>query len=90
MKNAVLILVALAVSACTQSVYSNKGNATILSSKNLSPETVELVVRKDNGEEVTMTRKYDAHATVGARVNISENYTHQDADLNTIRRYEFK
>lgn len=90
MKNAVLILVALAVSACTQSVYSNKGNATILSSKNLSPETVELVVRKDNGEEVTMTRKYDAHATVGARVNVSESYTHQDADLNTIRRYEFK
>lgn len=90
MKNAVLILVALAVSACTQSIYSNKGNATILSSKNLSPETVELVVRKDNGEEVTMTRKYDAHATVGARVNVSESYTRQDADLNTIRRYEFK
>lgn len=90
MKNAVLILAALAVSACMQSVYSNKGNATILSSKNLSPETVELVVRKDNGEEVTMTRKYDAHATVGARVNVSESYTHQDADLNTIRRYEFK
>lgn len=89
-KLSLVVLMSAVLAACTQDVYSTKGNATVLSSKDLSPEVVELVVKKDNGEVVTMTRKYDAHAAVGARVNVSESYNHEDADLKTIRRYEFK
>lgn len=90
MKQIAILFCIAGLAACTQSVYSKKGNATILFSKPLSPDVVELVVEKDNGERVTMTRKYDSHATVGARVNVSDLYQHQDEDLNTIRRYEFK
>lgn len=89
-KLSLVVLMGMALAACTQDVYSTKGNATVLSSKDLSPEVVELVVKKDNGEVVTMTRKYDAHAAVGARVVVSDNYDHQDSDLKTITRYEFK
>lgn len=89
-KLSLIVLSGLMLGACTHTVYTNKGNATIVTSKNLSPETVELLVRKDNGEEIVMTRKYDSHATVGARVEVSDSYNHQDADLKTITRYEFK
>lgn len=89
-KLSLVALMTVALAACTQDVYSTKGNATVLSSKDLSPEVVELVVKKDDGEVVTMTRKYDSHAAVGARVNVTDKYEHQDADLKTIRRYEFK
>lgn len=89
-KFSLVALMTVALAACTQDVYSTKGNATVLSSRDLSPEVVELVVEKDDGEIVTMTRKYDAHAAVGARVNVTDKYEHQDADLKTIRRYEFK
>lgn len=90
MNKCVLAVAIFALVGCTQSFYAKKGNATIISSKNLSPEVVELVVKKDSGEEVVMTREYDAHATVGARVNVSETYNHEHSDLNTIHRYEFK
>lgn len=89
-KLSLAVLMSAVLVACTQDVYSNKGNATILSSKDLSPEIVELVIQKDNGELVTMTRKYDAHAAVGARVIVTDEYNHEDSDLQTIHRYEFK
>ncbi|MBF0785386.1 deoxyribose-phosphate aldolase [Muribacter muris] len=89
-KLSLVLLMSAIVSACTADVYADKGNATILSSKDLSENVVELVVQKDNGELVTMTREYDAHAAVGARVNVTENYNHEDPDLKTITRYEFK
>lgn len=89
-KLSLAVLMSAVLIACTQDVYSNKGNATILSSKDLSPEVVELVVQKDSGELVTMTRKYDAHAAVGARVTVTDEYKHEDPDLKTIHRYEFK
>lgn len=89
-KYALAIAIIITLAGCTQSVYSQKGNATIISSKPISAEAVELVVEKDNGEVVTMTREYDAHATVGARVDVAEIYNKQHSDLKTIRRYEFK
>lgn len=89
-KFSLTLLAAVALSACTADVYSDKGNATVLSSQELSKDAVELTVQKDNGEVVTMTREYNAHASVGARVNVSDNYDHKDSDLKTIRRYEFK
>ncbi len=89
-KFSLIVLMSAVLAACTADVYSDKGNATVVSSKNLSDNTVELVVKKDNGELVTMTREYDAHAAVGARVNVTDNYNHEDPDLKTIRRYEFK
>lgn len=90
MKKVILAaVVASLLTACLQR-YTDKGNASIVSSKFISPEVVELVVKKDSGELVTMTRKYDAHATVGARVVVSDEYNQQDEDLKTIRRYEFK
>lgn len=88
-KLSIIVLVSTLLAACTAEVYSNKGNATILSSKNLSGNAVELVVKKDNGEVVTLTREYDAHAAVGARVELSDSDA-QNPDLKTIRRYEFK
>lgn len=89
-KLSLVVLMGAALAACTQDVYSTKGNATILSSKDVSPETVELVIQKDNGELVTMTRKHDARSTVGARVSVPDEYNHEDADLKPIHRYEFK
>ncbi|MCK3654639.1 deoxyribose-phosphate aldolase [Pasteurellaceae bacterium Macca] len=89
-KFSLVLMMSAVLAACTADVYSGKGNATIISSKNLQNNTVELVIQKDNGETVTMTREYDSHATVGARVNVSDNYEHQDVDLKTITRYEFK
>lgn len=89
-KFSLIVLVSMVLGACTAEVYSKKGNATIISSKDLSKEVVELTIQKDNGEVVTMTREYDAHAAVGARVNISDKYDHKDSDLKTITRYEFK
>lgn len=83
-------LASVFLAACTHSVYAKKGNATVVSSKYLSPEVVQLVVKKDNGELVTLTRQYDSHAAVGARVNVADEVNHQDEDLKTIRRYEFK
>ena len=80
----------MVLAACTADVYSTKGDATILSSKDISKDVVELTVQKDNGEIVTLKRKYDSHATVGARVTVADQENKQDADLNTIRRYEFK
>lgn len=89
-KLAVILISTITLAACTQSLYSKGGNATILSSKELSKDTVELTVRKDSGEIVTMTRQYDAHAAVGARVTVSDTQNNEDADLKTIQRYEFK
>ena len=80
---------AIVLSACTADFYAVKGNATILDSKDLGDNKVELTVQKDNGEKMKLTREYDAHATVGARVVADENHQ-QDEDLKTIRRYEFK
>ncbi|QBQ63443.1 deoxyribose-phosphate aldolase [Actinobacillus indolicus] len=89
-KFSLIVLMSAVLAACTADVYSDKGNATVVSSKYLSENVVELVVKKDNGELVTMTREYDAHAAVGARVNVTDSYNHEDPDLKTIRRYEFK
>ncbi|OOH86300.1 deoxyribose-phosphate aldolase [Pasteurellaceae bacterium 15-036681] len=89
-KISLVMLISMVLAACTAKVYSEKGNATILTSKNLSGNVVELVVQKDNGELVTMTRERDEHAAVGARVYVTETYNHQDPDLKTIQRYEFK
>lgn len=89
-KLSLAVLASLTLAACTADVYSDKGNATVLSSKPLSNEVVELVVQRDNGETVTLTREYDAHAVVGARVHLADEIKNQDEDLKTIRRYEFK
>ncbi|MBS6008386.1 MAG: deoxyribose-phosphate aldolase [Haemophilus parahaemolyticus] len=83
-------LACIALVGCTAEIYSNKGDATVLSSKDISKDVVELTVKKDSGEVVTLMRKYDAHAAVGARINSADKDNHQDSDLNTIRRYEFK
>ena len=89
-KLSLAVLVSMVLAACTAEVYSSRGDATILSSKDISKDVVELTVQKDNGEIVTLKRKYDSHATVGARVTVADQENKQDADLNTIRRYEFK
>lgn len=89
-KLSLVVLASLVLAACTADVYSDKGNATILSSKQLSNDVVELTVERDNGERVNLTRKYDSHAAVGARVNLADEIQNQDSDLKTIRRYEFK
>lgn len=89
-KLSLAVLASLALAACTADVYSDKGNATVLASKELSNDVVELTVQRDNGEVVTLTRQYDAHATVGARVNLADEIQNQDSDVKTIRRYEFK
>lgn len=89
-KLSLAVLASMILAACTAEVYSNRGDATILSSKEISKDVVELTVQKDNGEIVTLTRQYDSHATVGARVTVSDKDNNQDSDLNTIRRYEFK
>jgi hypothetical protein len=89
-KLSLAVLVSMVLAACTAETFSNRGNATIIGSKDLSKDVVELTVQKDNGEIVTMTREYDAHAAVGTRVNVTENYNHEDPDLKTITRYEFK
>lgn len=89
-KLSLVLLMSAVLAACTADVYPSKGNATILTSKTLDADTVELTIGKDDGEVVTMTRKYDAHATVGARVIVGDAQANQDADLKTVRRYEFK
>ena len=89
-KLSLAVLVSMVLAACTADVYSTKGDATILSSKDISKDVVELTVQKDNGEIVTLKRKYDSHSTVVARVTVADQDNSQDADLNTIRRYEFK
>ena len=89
-KLSLALLMSAALAACTADVYSTKGNATVIGSKDLDKDTVELTIAKDNGEVATMVRKYDAHAAVGARVVAEDMQANQDADLKTIRRYEFK
>lgn len=89
-KLSVALLAALALSACTADYYADKGNAEVVTSKYLSDDVVELVVKKDDGKVLTLTRKYDSHVTVGSRVNVSDDYQHQDSDLKSIKRYEFK
>ncbi|WP_404857013.1 deoxyribose-phosphate aldolase [Glaesserella parasuis] len=75
----------VAVMSCGFKKYTSEGNATIVTSEYLSFDSVKLTIKKDNGELVTINRKYDAHATVGARVHINEMNR-----LETIPRYEFK
>lgn len=89
-KLSLVVLMSAVLAACTADVYSGKGNATVLSSKALNADTVELTIAKDDGEVVTMTRKYDAHASVGARVIVGDAQANRDEDLKTIHRYEFK
>ena len=89
-KLSLAVLVSMVLAACTADVYSTKGDATILSSKDISKDVVELTVQKDNGEIVTLKRQYDSHATVGARVTVADQENKQDSDLKTIHRYEFK
>ncbi|AHG74057.1 deoxyribose-phosphate aldolase [Mannheimia bovis] len=89
-KLSLAVLATFALAACTADVYSDKGNATVLSSKEVSPEVVELTIQRDNGEVVTLTREYDAHAAVGARIHLADEIQKQDSDVKTIRRYEFK
>nr|WP_314741776.1 deoxyribose-phosphate aldolase [uncultured Haemophilus sp.] len=89
-KLSLAVLLSMVLAACTSEVYSTEGDATILSSKDISKDVVELTVQKDNGEIITLKRKYDSHATVGARVTVADKDNGQDADLDTIRRYEFK
>lgn len=89
-KFSLIVLMSAVLAACTAETYTKQGNATVVSSKNVSENVVELVIKKDNGDLVTMTREYDAHATVGARVIVADSYNHQDPDLKTIVRYEFK
>lgn len=89
-KLSLAVLASFILAACTADVYSDQGNATVLSSKALSNDVVELTVQRDNGEKVTLTRQYDAHASVGARVHLADEIRNEDSDLKTIRRYEFK
>ncbi|QIW14922.1 deoxyribose-phosphate aldolase [Pasteurellaceae bacterium RH1A] len=94
-KLSLVVLMSMVMAACTANVYNKQGNAQVVTSKAIGQtkegkEVVELLVRKDNGEEVVMTREYDAHVTVGSRIHVSEKYDHQDPDLISIRRYEFK
>lgn len=89
-KLSLVLLMSAALAACTADMYASKGNATILSSKALDNNTVELTIAKDDGEVVTMTRQYDSHAAVGARITVGDAQANQDEDLKTIRRYEFK
>ncbi|MGX2950169.1 deoxyribose-phosphate aldolase [Ursidibacter sp. B-7004-1] len=89
-KFSLVMLMSAVLAACTADVYSDKGNATILDSKDLDANTVELTVAKDDGEVVKMVRKYDSHAAVGARIVVGDAQANQDEDLKTIRRYEFK
>lgn len=91
MKKLTLVaLVCLMMTACTASSYANKGNATVLTSKFINNDAIELTIQKDNGQVITMFRKYDGHVTVGSRVNVNEEYNQQDSDLISITRYEFK
>ena len=89
-KLSLAVLASLILAACTADVYSDKGNATVLSSKAVSNEQVELVVQRDNGETVKLIRKNDEHAAVGARVYLNDEIKNQDSDIQTIKRYEFK
>ena len=89
-KLSLALLMSLVLAACTAKVYSDKGNATVVGSKNLDQDTVELTIAKDNGEIAKVVRKYDAHAAVGARVIVDDTQANQDSDLKTITRYEFK
>lgn len=89
MKKFVLVtVVSSLLVACSAEVYSKKGNATILSSRYVSDDKVELVVVNDKNESFTIVRPYDAHATVGSRVYLTHD--EQKTELETIRRYEFK
>lgn len=89
-KLSLVVLMSAVLAACTADVMPSKGNATVIGSKNLDANTVELTIAKDDGEVVTMTRLYDAHAPVGARVIVGDAQANRDEDLKTIRRYEFK
>lgn len=80
-----ILLIGIISVACTAEKYTSEGNATIVTSEYLSFDSVKLTIKKDNGELVTINRKYDAHATVGTRVHINEMNR-----LETIPRYEFK
>ena len=83
-KLSLAVLVSMVLAACTAEVYSSRGDATILSSKDISKDVVELTVQKDNGEIVTLKRQYDS------RVTVADQENKQDSDLKTIHRYEFK
>ncbi|GAB1650482.1 hypothetical protein Mh1950_09230 [Mannheimia haemolytica] len=49
-KLSLAVLASLMLAACTADVYSDKGNATVLSSKAVSNDVVELTVQRDNGD----------------------------------------
>ena len=83
------MLMSMALSACTAEVYSDRGNASVLSSKNLDQNTVELTVAKDNGEIVTIVRQYDSRTVVGARLIVDDAQSKDDS-VKTVHRYEFK
>lgn len=89
-KLSLAVLLSMVLAACTADVYSTEGNATILNSKDISKNVVELTVQKDSGEIIKLTRDYDSHAAVGARVYVADKDNNKDSDLITIDRYEFK
>lgn len=89
-KLSLTVLASLVLAACTASSYSEKGNATVIASKPLSNDVVELTVQRDSGETVKLTREYNAHVAVGARIYLADRISNQDSDIKTIKRYEFK
>lgn len=89
-KLSLVVLMSMVMAACTASSYSKKGNASVILSTPKENNTVELVVRKDDGEQVVLLREYDSYITVGSRVSVKDADNHQDQDLKPIHRYEFK
>lgn len=88
-KLSLAILMSLTLAACTANVYTDEGNASVVSTAPKGTttdgkEVVELTLVTDDGQEVVMLREYDAHVTVGSRVTLTED------DLNSLRRFEFK
>ena len=89
MKKLILVVLMIAtLSACTAGVYANRGNASIIRSKPVSAETVELTIQKDSGEVVTLTRGHNGKAAVGARVHLIEDG--EQPDIVLVNRYDFK
>ena len=88
-KVSLVVLMIAALSACTETIYWHKGNASIIDSKSISAERVELVIQKDSGELVTLQRERDERASVGARVSLTESNGKQP-NLVIIQHHEFK
>ena len=88
-KLSLVVLMIAALSACTETIYSHQGNASIIDSKSISAERVELVIQKDSGELVTLQRERDERASVGARVSLTESNGKQP-NLVIIQHHEFK